>query len=347
MVKKSFINKIETSLSKSKKVREKYFFETPFITIKEPRPLTIYSKLLESELVKHGLLVSSLKNHIESKPNERHIPFSGTFSAKLLGLNEKDVWQVNFWLLIMGVISVAYSVVTFFFTLTRWLIIPLICFFIIQSVIALVSYIRALRKKELHTKFYQIKPLLIVETLISSGVLVYALFLLIILVIYTMIGSSLSIILSAAIILSSILIIIRCFSTFKIKGFLATQKEPLLELIISYNGIIYQKIHSKKNIGSNELNQQQTIRTPELLEVKFEICVLDADDELIEANLRLISDIKKSISRVLSSKPVILTDSETTEQTIETTYLVDNEPRVFPIDTQITSEPKYKRINQG
>jgi len=192
--KRSFLEKADTSLTKSDKARKKYFFETPFITIKNPRPLPVYESLLESELVKHGLYVSSAKNSIETKPIDRLVPFNGSFNAKLEGYRKKDVWHINFWLLILSLISIVYSVIIFFFTPTRWLLIPLICIFIIQAIIALVYYTKALIRKGFQVKFYQIKPLIIIETVISGGVLAYAIALLIISSMYVLLGITLPII---------------------------------------------------------------------------------------------------------------------------------------------------------
>jgi len=340
--KRSFLEKADSLLSKSDKVRKKYFFETHFITIKNPRPLPIYESLLESELVKHGLYVSSAKSSIETKPIDRLVPFSGSFNAKLVGFSRKDVWHINFWLLILSLFSIIYAIIIFFFAPTRWLLIPLICIFIIQASIALVYYAKALRKKGFQVKFYQIKPLIIIETVITGGVLVYAIALLIISSKYVLLGITLPIILSVTVILSSILIILRCFSTFKIRVLLRTQKESFLELLISYNGIIYQKLYNQKDNESNGFDKYHVLITPEMLEIKFEICVLEAKDEYTDTNLKLIEEIKKSIYRVLSCKPVELTNPETTEQTIETTYLKDDELRVFPLDDQIISESKKR-----
>jgi len=134
----------------------------------------------------------------------------------------------------------------------------------------------------------------------------------------------------------------RCFSTFKVRSLLTSQKESFLELLISYNGIIYQKLYDQKDIGSVGLNRFHALITPEMLEIKFEICVLEANDEYKDANLKLIEEIKKSIYRVLSCKPFDLDSPETTEQTIETTYLKDDELREFPLDTKIISESKNR-----
>ena len=183
--------------------------------------------------------------------------------------------------------------------------------------------------------------------MINGLVLTFAISLLTILAANFLIGNWYPVVLGTIIILSSILVIMRCFKTFKIRRIFSFQEDLYLELLISFNGVIYQKACEQKETNNAELNQYQNLTTTPLLEIKFEICILDANDELINANLELIEEIKKSIQKVLLSKPVKLAGVKTTEQVIETTYLKNNEPRVFPLETKSISEIEYPQLDQG
>jgi len=352
----------EINISKEKKTLKKYYFESPFITIQNPRPLEAYLTMIELFFVRNGLKGITKDYKINSKSNERCVSFNGKLSASNEAAKSYESMSPNILLLFLSAITMIYSVVSFFLYPGFFVILPIAVLFLFESGYAFYLYSKELKKERRELTFYHSKSMFLIE-MISSGIILLLLIIMVIIAIFTYyLPRGITITLGIIVILISILIIARCFNEFKTTKTTITQSGKYIHLIVDIEGIIYQKSFMQnseleiKEEGSEGKKLHRNEKTKvgkwiefkdvDKIEIKFYLYPFLADDEMYERNHELIYETKENIFSILASKPVELRDHDTMEQPIEAPLLKDNELRIFPLSYDNATIKRLKFVDE-